>query len=151
MVVANRVLLAIFFTVVTVPISSCGSHAENGLEESVVSPCVLASEPFRYSNRTIKLTGYITANKEGAYIWGDGCKNSGLVLHLGSALRQDANFGKALFEHGLSPTPIKATLVGRFRYTRGSSVRAFLFGVRTFEAERVLNLQVEPGETTETP
>jgi hypothetical protein len=73
-------------------------------------------------------------------MWGDGCKTSGVVLHLGSALVQDTKFREALMKHGLSSPPIKATLLGRFQYERFT-------GVKTFYAEKVLDLTISP--TTE--
>jgi hypothetical protein len=118
-------------------LSSCGKRSQIDNVISIASPCILASEPSNYSGQKVKLTGYITSTKEGAYIWGDGCKTSGVVLHLGNALIQDAKFRDALSKHGLSPSPIKATLLGRFQYEH-------LTGVKTFEAEQVLDLQVIP-------
>jgi len=40
-------------------------------------------------------------------------------------------------KHGLSSSPIKATLLGRFLYERFK-------GVKTFNAEQVLDLQISP-------
>jgi hypothetical protein len=47
---------------------------------------MLAAEPSKYDNQEIKVTAYITSTKEGAFIWGDGCKNLGIVLHFSEAL-----------------------------------------------------------------
>jgi hypothetical protein len=44
----------------------------------------------------------------------------------------------------MSPAPVKATLIGRFRYKRLSSLRALIFGVRALEAEQILDSQVSP-------
>jgi|SRR5215469_14077558 len=150
--VAKKRVLAILFIAMNVPMSSCGSHAENGVEESVASPCVLAANPFNYSNQRIKLTGYVESTHEGSYIWGDGCKDSGIALHVRNDLRQDADadFNK-LFKQRVSPSPPKATLVGTFRYTRWGSVWAVIFGKKAFEADRVLDMQVGPGESPRTP
>jgi hypothetical protein len=116
---------------------SCGKRSQIDNLISIASPCMLASEPSDYSGQMVKLTGYITSTKEGAYIWGDGCKTSGVVLHLGNALVQDAKFRDALLKYGLSPSPLKATLIGRFQYARFT-------GVKTFDAEQVLDLQIRP-------
>src|ERR1700675_2080453 len=103
---------------------SCGKGGQIDDEVSIASPCILVSQPSEHSGQQIKLVGYVTSTKEGAYIWGDDCKTSGIVLHMGSAVIQDTKFQEALLKHGLSSSPIKATLVGRFRYERFSGVKA---------------------------
>ena len=114
---------------------SCGKGGQIDDEVSVASPCILVSQPSEHSGKQIKLVGYVTSTKEGAYIWGDDCKTSGIVLHMGSAVIQNTKFQEALLKYGLSPSPIKATLVGRFRYER-------LSGVKSFDADRVLEVQI---------
>jgi len=118
-------------------LSSCAERGKIDNKVSIASPCVLVSQPSEHSGQKIRLTGYITSTKEGTYMWGDGCKTSGVVLQLGSALLQDTRFREALMKHGLSSSPTKATLLGRFQYERFK-------GVNTFDAEQVLDLQISP-------
>jgi len=138
--VVGGLLLPLFVSTLCL-LSGCAKRGQIDGEVSLASPCELVAQPSQHNGQTIRLTGYITSTKEGAYMWGDGCKTSGVVLHLGSALVQDAKFHEALMKHGLSSSPIKATLLGRFRYERFK-------GVKTFDAEQVLDLQV--GSTGET-
>ena len=118
-------------------VGGCAKRVQTDNQVSVASPCILVSQPSEHSGQRIKLTGYIASTKEGAYMWGTGCKASGVVLHMGSALIQDTRFQDALLKYGLSPSPIKATLVGLFRYSRFN-------GVKTFDAEQILDLQIDP-------
>jgi hypothetical protein len=118
-------------------LGGCSKRGQIDNQVSIASPCILVSQPSEHSGQKINLTGYITSTKEGAYMWGDGCKTSGVVLHMGSALIQDTKFQDALLNYGLSPSPIKATLLGLFQYSR-------VTGVKTFNAEQVLDLQINP-------
>lgn len=113
----------------------CSRSVQVDNRRTINSPCILVSQPSEHSGQEIELTGYITSTKEGAYLWGDGCRTSGVVLHMGNDLVQDPKFQDVLLKYGLSSSPIKATLVGRFRYAHFS-------GVKTFDAEKVLVLQV---------
>ncbi|HTM17886.1 MAG TPA: hypothetical protein VL135_13315 [Terracidiphilus sp.] len=139
---ARTVLTAMLFAALNVLMSSCGSLTDNSLEDSVISPCILTSNPSRYDNQRVKLTGHITSTKDGAYIWSDDCKDRGVTLLFGDALQHDVNLHEALLRYGMSQSPLKATLVGRFRNVRSGGVRALIFGNKTFEAEQILDLQV---------
>jgi hypothetical protein len=121
-------------------LSSCGKRGPIDNEVSIASPCVLVAQPSEHNGQKLRLTGYITSTKEGAYMWGDGCKASGVVLTFGKALVQDTKFKEALMKYGLSSSPIKATLLGEFHYERFK-------GVKTFDAEQVMDLQTS--STTE--
>jgi hypothetical protein len=147
--VAKKCLLVILFIAISVPFSSCG-RVENGIKEEAISPCVLASKPFKYSNQKIKLTGFVESTREGAYVWDDGCENSGIALHIRNTLQTDTDFSKLLSQRMSSSHP-KTTLAGTFRYTRWGSVGAVIFGKKSFEAERVLDMQVAPSESTTAP
>jgi hypothetical protein len=136
-------VLVLFFLQIHL-LSSCSKRDRVDGLVSISSPCVLAAEPSRHKDEEIKVTAYITSTKEGAFIWGDDCKNSGIVVHFSEALARDAQLQETLLKHGMSPVPAKATLIGRFRYRRFSSLKALIFGARTFEAEQVLDLQVSP-------
>jgi hypothetical protein len=129
--------LLLLFGVLTILLVGCGKRGQSDDQVSIASPCILVSEPSEHSGQRIKLTGYITSTKDGTYVWGDGCKTSGVVLHMGNALIQDARFQDALVKYGLSPSAIKATLLGRLEYARFT-------GVKTFNAEQVLDLQIQP-------
>jgi hypothetical protein len=106
-------LLLLLLSSVNALLCGCGRHGQISDEGSIASPCVVVSDPSRYSDLDVNLTGYITDTKDGAYIWGDGCK-SGVALHFGNALVHDARFREALLQHGMSPSPIKATSVENF-------------------------------------
>jgi hypothetical protein len=125
-------------------LSGCGKQNRVDSPVSIASPCVLVAEPSEHSDQRIKVTAYITSTKEGAFIWGDDCKNSVIALHFGEALARDPKLQGALLNYGMSPAPIRATLVGRFRYKRFTGLRALIFGEKAFDAEQVLDLQINP-------
>jgi hypothetical protein len=126
------------------PLCSCTKQSQVDGLVSVDSPCVLAAKPSEYADRKIKVTAFITSTKEGGFIWGDGCKYPGISLSLGEALAQDAKFRDVLLKYGMSPTPIRATLIGRFQYKRFTGLRALIFGQKMFEVEQVMDLQISP-------
>jgi hypothetical protein len=123
-------------------LSSCGDKSRTDNVVSIDSPCLLAAKPSKFDDQKIKVTAFITYTKEGGFIWGNGCKYSGIRLQFGEVLAGDAKFRETLLNYGMSPSPIKATLVGRFRYKRFSGLRALIFGEKTFEAEQVFDLQI---------
>ena len=123
---------------------SCAKQSQVDGLVSVDSPCLLGAKPSDYADRKIKVTAFITSTKEGGFIWGEGCKYPGITLSLGEALAQDTKFRDVLLKYGMSPTPIRATLIGRFQYKRSTGLKALIFGQKTFEAEQVMDLQIGP-------
>jgi hypothetical protein len=123
-------------------LSSCGDKSRADNVVAIDSPCLLAAKPSKFDDQKIKVTAFITYTKEGGFIWGNGCKYSGIRLQFGNVLAGDAKFQETLLKYGMSPSPIKATFVGRFRYKRFSGLRALIFGEKTFEAEQVLDLLI---------
>lgn len=105
---------------------------------SVNTPCILAARPSEYGDQEIKVTAHFVSTNEGAFIWGDGCRYPGITLQFGDALTRDAKFQ---VNRGTGTTLVKATLFGRFRYRRLTSLRALIFGQKSFEAEQVIDPQ----------
>jgi hypothetical protein len=60
----------------------------------------------------------VTSTKEGAYIWEEGCQNSGIILGMTGPIVNNTVFQNLLSRYGLSDSPIRATLRGSFRYNR---------------------------------
>jgi hypothetical protein len=120
----TRVWLMFLPCAVVMPTSSCGGHRAPGVEVSV-SPCVLGNSPTRFDGQTVKLTGYVTSTKEGAYIWDEGCQSSGILLWMTGPVASDKAFRNLLSQYGLSDSPIRATLRGSFRYNRFTRVKRF--------------------------
>ena len=81
---SSRLRMAVRAFLLTFPVGSlcllcsCRERGRIDKEVSIASPCVLVSQPSEHSGQKIRLTGYIASTKEGTYMWGDGCKNSGI-------------------------------------------------------------------------
>jgi hypothetical protein len=119
------------------------NHGQINNQVSISSPCVLVSGPSSTAAKESSLPATSQARKR-APIYGETAVRLLALLHMGSVLVQDTKFQDALLKYGLSPSPIKATLLGRFQYARFS-------GVKTFDAEKVLELKINPPEAQPGP
>lgn len=122
-------------------VALCSCKGQRGADKvvSLDSPCVLAANPSQYSNQRIKVTADIASTIEGMSIWSDGCNYPGITLYFSDVLTRKEEFRQTVLNHRMGETLAKATLIGRFRYRRFTSVRALIFGQKTFEAEQVIN------------
>lgn len=112
------------------PTCGCGGPSLPN-ETASVSPCALVAEPSKYDGARIRLTGFVTSTKEGAFVWEQGCRHTGVVLLMAEPVLRDRKFRDLISRYGLSDTPIRVTLLGTFR-SEG------LRRVKKFTAERVL-------------
>src|ERR1700678_414770 len=113
----NSISLILLLSTLVLTTWSCSGHRVPDVEANV-SPCVLGSSPTRFDGQRVRVTGFVTSTKEGAYIWEDGCQNSGVILRMTGPIMDDTAFQNLLLRYGLSDSPIRATLRGSFRYNR---------------------------------